>query len=287
VIARKLTGEVARQTAREVARQVRRHDLPFYAAGLTFYAAIAVVPLLLVAWFVTSLVLGEEVVRTLTLALAEYAPTSLGLREGVRSLGEVGPRLGIASLAAALVPATSYGDGLVRALDRIAERDRRGKGLRGRGLALVFVAALPPVVMGELGAVAVLPGALGFTGRFNLVSVGVAFAVGWVSASLLVGVLYRAFSPRPIGIGALALGAALTGSFLAGMSLTWLFLLRFGVDVGIAFGDSDLLGTVVVAAVYLYLVQVVLLGGYLLSLALGRAAAGTRERSEDLAGALG
>jgi membrane protein len=286
-IAQKLTGEVIRQTARGVAGQVRRHDLPFYAAGLTFYAAIAVVPLLLVAWFVTSLVLGDEVVRTLTLALAEYAPTSLGLREGVRSLGEVGPRLGIASLAAALIPATSYGDGLVRALDRIAERDRRAKGLRGRGLGLVFVAALPPVVMGELGAVAVLPGALGFTGRFNLVSVGVAFAVGWVSASLLVGVLYRAFSPRPIGLGALALGAALTGSFLAGMSLTWLFLLRFGVDVGIAFGDSVLLGTVVVAAVYLYLVQVVLLGGYLLSLALGRAAAGTAERSEDLAGALG
>jgi membrane protein len=282
-----VTRELAREVTSDVLRQVRRHDLPFYAAGLTFYAAIAVVPLLLVAWFVTSLVLGDEVVRTLTLALAEYAPTSLGLREGVRSLGEVGPRLGIAAFAAALIPATSYGDGLVRALDRIAERDRRAKGLRGRGLALVFVAALPPVVMGELGAVAVLPGALGFTGRFNLVSVGVAFAVGWLSASLLVGVLYRAFSPRPIGIGALALGAALTGSFLAGMSLTWLFLLRFGVDVGIAFGDSDLLGTVVVAAVYLYLVQVVLLGGYLLSLALGRAAAGTSERSEDLAGALG
>ena len=287
MIARKLTGEAPRQIAYEVARQVRRHDLPFYAAGLTFYAAIAVVPLLLVAWFVTSLVLGDEVVRTLTLALAEYAPTSLGLREGVRSLGEVGPRLGIASLAAALIPATSYGDGLVRALDRIAERDRRAKGLRGRGLALVFVAALPPVVMGELGAVAVLPGALGFTGRFNLVSVGVAFAVGWVSASLLVGVLYRAFSPRPIRIGALALGAALTGSFLAGMSLTWLFLLRFGVDVGIAFGDSDLLGTVVVAAVYLYLVQLVLLGGYILSLALGQTAAGSAERLDDVAAALG
>jgi membrane protein len=286
-IAHKLTGELLRQLAHEVAWQVRRHDLPFYAAGLTFYAAIAVVPLLLVAWFVTSLVLGDEVVRTLTLALAEYAPTSLGLREGVRSLGEVGPRLGIASLAAALIPATSYGDGLVRALDRIAERDRRAKGLRGRGLALLFVAALPPVVMGELGAVAVLPGALGFTGRFNLVSVGVAFAVGWVSASLLVGVLYRAFSPRPIGTGALALGAAVTGSFLAGMSLTWLFLLRFGVDVGIAFGDSDLLGTVVVAAVYLYLVQMVLLGGYILSLALGRAAAGSAERLDDVAAALG
>jgi membrane protein len=260
--------QAAREVVPEVVRQIRRRDLVFYAAGLTFYAGIAVVPLLLVAWFVTSLVLGDAVVRTLTTALAAYAPTSLGLRDGVRSLGEVGPRLGIASLVAALVPATSYGDGLVRAMDRIAERDRRAKGLRGRALALVFVAALPPVVMAELGAVAVLPGALGFTGRFDLVSVAVAFVVGWLSAGLLVGVLYRAFSPRPLAAGPLALGAALTGSFLSGMSLTWLFLLRFGVDVGIAFGGSDLLGTVVVAAVYLYLVQVVLLGGYVLTLVL-------------------
>jgi membrane protein len=263
-----------RHVVPELVRQVRRHDLVFYAAGLTFYAAIAVVPLLLVAWFVTSLVLGGEVVRTLTTSLAAYAPTSLGLREAVRSLGEVGPRLGVASFAAALVPATSYGDGLVRAMDRIAERDRRAKGLRGRLLALVFVASLPPVVMAELGAVAVLPGTLGFTGRFNLVSVTVAFVVGWLSAGLLVGVLYLAFSPRPLAAGPLALGAALTGSFLSGMSLTWLFLLRFGVDVGVAFGDSDMLGTVVVAAVFLYLVQVVLLGGYVLTLALAGRSAG-------------
>jgi membrane protein len=267
-------GNAVRQVVPDLVRQIRRHDLVFYAAGLTFYAAIAVVPLLLVAWFVTSLVLGDEVVGTLTTALAAYAPTSLGLREGVRSLGEVGPRLGIASFAAALVPATSYGDGLVRAMDRVAERDRRAKGLRGRLLALVFVASLPPVVMAELGAVAVLPGALGFTGRFNLVSVAVAFVVGWLSAGLLAGVLYRAFSPRPLAAGPLALGAALTGSFLSGMSLTWLFLLRFGVDVGVAFGGSDLLGTVVVAAVFLYLVQVVLLGGYVLTLALASRSAG-------------
>lgn len=277
---------IARTITTEVAGHVRRHDLVFYAAGLTFYAAIAVVPLLLVAWFVTSLVLGDNLVTTLTLALAEYAPTSLGLQDGVRSLGEVGPRLGLAAFAAALIPATSYGDGLVRALDRIAERDRRAKGLRGRLLGLVFVAALPPVVMAELGAVAVLPGALGFTGRFNLVSVAVAFVVGWLSAGLLVGVLYRAFSPRPIQAGPLALGAVVTGAFLSGMSLTWLFLLRFGVDVGVAFGDSDLLGTLVVAAVFLYLVQVVLLTGYVLSLVVARVAGQARARSEDLAASL-
>ena len=37
------------------------------------------VPLRLAAWFVTSPVLGDELVTTLTLAPAEYAPTSLGL----------------------------------------------------------------------------------------------------------------------------------------------------------------------------------------------------------------
>ena len=123
--------QVAR-VAGEVVRHVRRHDLVFYAAGLTFYAGIAVVPLLLVAWFVTSLVLGGDLVRTLTLALAEYAPTSLGLQEGVRSLGEVGPRLPFASFAAALIPATSYGDGLVRALPGVLAPADPGRTARPR-----------------------------------------------------------------------------------------------------------------------------------------------------------
>jgi uncharacterized BrkB/YihY/UPF0761 family membrane protein len=50
-----------REIAREVVRHVRRHDLLFYAAGLTFHVAVAVVPLL-AAWFVTSLALGDELV---------------------------------------------------------------------------------------------------------------------------------------------------------------------------------------------------------------------------------
>jgi hypothetical protein len=40
---------------------------------------------------------------------------------------------------------------------------------------------------GGEGHAAVLPDALGFTGRFNLVSVAVAFVVGWLSATRLVG----------------------------------------------------------------------------------------------------
>jgi hypothetical protein len=53
-----------------------------------------VVPLRLVAWFVTSPVLGGELVTTLTLALAEYAPTPLGLKIAGRDRRAKGPRGG-------------------------------------------------------------------------------------------------------------------------------------------------------------------------------------------------
>ena len=56
------TLRLARPVRAEVVRHMRRHDLVFYAAGLTFYASIAIVPLLLVAWWVTSLVLGDDLV---------------------------------------------------------------------------------------------------------------------------------------------------------------------------------------------------------------------------------
>ena len=107
---------------------------------------------------------------------------------GVRSLGEVGPRLGIAAFAAAPIPATSYGDGLVGdGPDRRAgpagqgpARAAAGAGIRGRAAAGGH---------GRAGGGACCPTPLGFTGRLNLVSVAVAFVVGWLSATLLVGVL--------------------------------------------------------------------------------------------------
>lgn len=255
------TRRAVRDVAEGTVARLRGHDLMLAAAGLTFYAAIAIVPLLLVGWRLAGLVLGDELVRELTLELARFTPESLGFAGGIESLGAIGTRLNAAAVLAALVAGSTYGEGLVRAFDRFSSTDRRAKGLRGRALALVFVAALGVAIVVELALVAAVPAVAPVEDnvvlRFYL-----AFWAGWIISGLLVALLYRAFGPRRVRGAALAWSAAGTGSFLAGMTLGWVVVLEFGVDVGLAFGGSTLLGTLVLCAVYLFLVQVVLLVGF-------------------------
>ena len=252
-----------------MARSLRGHDLVLFAAGLTFYAAIAVVPLLLLAVYLAGLALGEETVSRLGRELAEYAPENLGLAASLRSLADVGPRLGIAALLAALIPATTYGEGLARTFDGLADRTQgRARGLRGRLRSLVLLAALPPVVMVGMLGVTVLPDLLGFGTGARLLGVYATFWLGWISSSALLAVIYRAFTPAGLSARALFWGSASTGSFLTGMSLGWVLFLDFDVAIGRAYGGSTQIATAVLAAVYLFLVQIVLLTGYVLTLRL-------------------
>lgn len=48
-----------RQLVHRVIERMRHHDLMLYAAGLTFYAAIAVVPLMLLAVAGAAAIVGE------------------------------------------------------------------------------------------------------------------------------------------------------------------------------------------------------------------------------------
>lgn len=254
---------------RAVARSLRGHDLVLFAAGLTFYAAIAVVPLLLIAVYLAGLALGEETVSRLGNDLAEYAPENLGLAAALRSLADVGPRLGFPALLAALIPATTYGDGLARTFDGLADRaEGRARSLRGRLRSLLLLAALPPVVMVGMLAVTVLPDLLGFGTGARLLGVYATFWLGWISSSGLLAVIYRAFTPAGLSARALFWGTASTGSFLTGMSLGWVLFLDFDVAIGQAYGGSTAIATAVLAAVYLFGVQIVLLVGYVATLRL-------------------
>jgi hypothetical protein len=62
------------------------------------------------------------------------------------------------------------------------------------------------------------------------------------------------------------------------MSLGWVLVLRYGVAVGRAFGGSDDVGRVVLFTVYLLLVQVTVLVGYLLVLSVDAHLAPPRRR---------
>lgn len=120
---------------------------------------------------------------------------------------------------------------------------------------------LPLVVLVGLGAVAVLPGALGLGAGARFLGVYATFLIGWGTSAGVCTSLYRTSRAAPCAV-ALAWASAATGSFLAGMSLGWVLVLEIGIDVDDAFGGSRLLGTLVLIAICLFLVQVVLLVGY-------------------------
>lgn len=251
-----------------MAATLRRHDLALYAGGLTFYAAIAVVPLLLLGVYLSGLLLGAERVVTLGVRLVAYVPDRLELRAIVTTLFEVGPRLAPLAVVAALLPATTYGEGLARAFDRLGEADDGRPALRGRLRALPLVASLPLVVMAGLFAVTVLPGGLGLGQGARALGIYATFWVGWVSSALLVAVVYRAFAPGPLGALALGWGAASTGSFLSGMSLGWVLVLSLDLEFARAYAGSDAITTAVLASLYLFCVQLVVLVEYVLTLQL-------------------
>jgi membrane protein len=256
--------------ARSTWARLQARDVVLLTSGLTFYAAIAVVPLLLLAVHLAGLVVGHGTLQALIADLAAYAPDHLGFRGALVEVAARGASLGPWAFAFALVPATTYGEGLLRAFHRIAEEPRRAAGIRGRLRALSLLATLPLLVLVGLGAVAVLPDLLG-TGAgagATLLGVYLTFWVVWLVAAGLLAVTYRVFSPTPLSGRALLWGALGTGSFLAGMSLGWVLVLQYGIAVGQAYGGSELLGAGVLFVIYLYLVQLVCLVGYAATLEL-------------------
>lgn len=274
---RERVRRVGRWLVRSVPRTRQRlaeHDLLLLAAGLTFYAAISVVPLLLVAVFLAGSVLGADQVHQLAQRLAELAPEGVGFAARLVGLVRAGVALAPVAVVAALIPATTYGEGLLRALDRLAGVRTRRKGLRGRLKAIALLGTMPLLVLGAFGVVAVLPGLIATGSGSALLGGYLTFWAAWIGATLLIGVTYRAFSPVPLATSGLLWASAGTGSFIAGMSLGWVVVLEAGVEVGRAYGGSEDLGAGVLFAIYLFLLQLACLVGYAWALELSRASRG-------------
>ena len=257
--------EILRWLVRSVPATRRRlasQDLLLLGAGLTFYAGIAVIPMLLIAVFLAGAVLGHAQVRDLSQMLAGFAPAGLGFSARLVELAQAAAGLSPLAVIAALIPATSYGEGLTRAFDRLADVDTSSKGLRGRLKSVALLGALPLLTMGAFGVVAVLPAMLGEGLGRQVLGGYLTFVAAWIGGTLLLAVTYRAFSPVPLTTDGWLWSSAGTGSFLAGMSMGWVAVLEVGVDVGQAYGGSQELGAGVLFAVYLLLVQLTCLVGY-------------------------
>ena len=105
-----------------VRRRLHGRDVNLIAAGLTFYAGIAVVPLLLLAFALTARLTSPREVRDLGARLADLLPEELGAPAAVDRLVEAGVALGPLGGLLALLPMSFYGEGLRRALLRFSSR---------------------------------------------------------------------------------------------------------------------------------------------------------------------
>ena len=79
---------------RSVRWRLEGRDLALIAAGLTFYAGIAVVPLLVVAFALTARLSSPDTVRELGERLTELLPDQLGAPAAVARLISAGISLG-------------------------------------------------------------------------------------------------------------------------------------------------------------------------------------------------
>lgn len=258
-----------RALAADVARSTRGHDLALYAAGVTFYAAIGFVPLLLLAVYLAGLIAGDGMVRSLADGLAALLPPGLGARSAARFLSESGTRLGALPALGALVPASLYGEGLVRAFDRLSQAGEPGRrSLRGRLGSLLLVAVSPVLLLLGLTATRGITSALGRGLGPRLLGIYLAFLVGWLTISVLLVISYRAIAPDAPCLRALLWGAFATGSFVSGMCLGFVLFLSLGLDLGAAYGGSTGLATGAVALGWVYVLHAVVLVGYVLTLRL-------------------
>lgn len=243
-----------------VVDRLRDEDILLTSAGLAFYALVSVAPLVVISLHITGLLVGDDAVRRTAEELARLAPKKLGVDRAFVAVAEAGAGTGTWALVAAAWPATAYGAGLTRAFDRLSGKPRRLQGLRGRAFAFLLLGVLPLFALLGLAVVA--------TGRRPLGLLAGALA-GFALLAGLHALVYRAFSPERIAVGALASAAASSAAAVSALSVAFALYLRFGADFEARYVTSGL-AAVVLLGLWLFLANGFLLVGYSIASGLDR-----------------
>jgi membrane protein len=249
--------------------RLRGRDTALIAAGLTFYAGFAVVPLLVLSLSLTAWLTSPGTVRSLTGRLAEVLPAELGAPDALARLVDAGVALTPAQALLALVPISLYGEGLRRALLRFSPGHDRFTAWRGRLLALPLVVVAPLLLYPLLLAGAALAELAQRSGAGAAVG---GFAVGYYSvlAALTVPLVwgFRVVAAGRLRWWAVVVGALFTAASLSGFLQGFVLFLALPLDLGAPFGGLVVVGGVVALGFWLFLLHLVVLGGWLFTQAL-------------------
>jgi membrane protein len=263
--------EGLRRVIRAAFGPLRGRDLSLHAAAITFYGAIAVVPVALLAIWLTSLVAGADRVRRLTAYAVETLPTSIGADRALAALVEAGVHLTPAFALASLLPASLYGEGLRRAFVSVAQPGAESLvGWRGRIALLPLLAPAPALLLAILVALPTTTGLVrrgGWAGAFGVV---LSFLAVWIVLSPVVIWVFRIVGPgRPDWLSTVVLGS-FTAANLSGFMHGFVLFASLPLDLGLPFGGFEPVGAGVAVLLWLYLFHVVVLAGYSATLALSR-----------------
>ena len=261
---------------RGVRRRLSGEDLALDSAGVTFYGGIAVVPLLLLTLAGTSLLVGDDQTRRLALVVAGLLPDQLGARTYSRAVIEAGTSLSFLQTLTCVFPATFYGEGLLRAFDRLAgsalddEDEASGgvRGWRGRLLTLPVLGGAPVALLAVAAVAERLREGLGGGSGGDLLGLYVSFVVTWLCVSTLLLGAYALLGRRRTGARALLWGAFGTGSVVAGFLLGFVLFLSLDLPLGQPFGGFDTVGLLVAVAGWGFVLHALVLVGWVTTLRL-------------------
>ncbi|WP_432535415.1 YihY/virulence factor BrkB family protein [Kineococcus arenarius] len=263
----------------DVRTRLHGHDLSLVSAGVTFYAAVALVPSLVVAVRLLAVVLGPERVVELGDAVGRALPAAQGAGRVVGDLVRTAVDVGWLAVLVALVPATVYGEGLRRGFARVSVRypEPPPPPVRGRaGAWRVRLRAAPLLLLAPVGFLAVLEVAPFLAGWFGTgtartaLAVYVALNVDWLVVSPVLVYVYRVLGPVRAGWWATLWGAYATGAFVSGFLQGFVLFLAIPVDLGAPFGGYTHVGGAVAVCLWLWVLTALTVYGYALTLELDR-----------------
>lgn len=245
-------------------RRLEGRDLALIAAGLTFYAGIAVVPVLVLAFALTAWVTSPERVTELGDRLAGLLPSDVGAPAAVERLVAAGVELSLLAGVLALLPMSFYGEGLRRALLRFGGRPEGLTGWKGR-LAAVPVALVTPLLLYPLLLTVPVMADLAEAGGVGPTVGRIAIGFYGIMAALTVPLAwgFRVVGAGRVRASALVAGALFTAACLSGFLQGFVLFLALPLDLGAPFGGLDVVGGVVALGLWLFLLHLVVIGGWL------------------------
>ncbi|GGG03582.1 hypothetical protein GCM10007304_17120 [Rhodococcoides trifolii] len=250
-------------------------DLALLSAGLTFYSAIAVVPLLLLGFWACALVTSKEHVITLATDVSQLIPNGMGAQPLVVDVAEAGANLGLLGALVCIFPATYYGEGFRRVLLRYTRVTETRIGYRGR-IASLPVLVLSPVFLYVLLEAGAWMWSTTGSGSVPAVAFRVWFGlvVLWLVLAIPIGWVYRVVSPVQPSWRSVVIGALTTSSMVAGFLQGFVLFLWIPYDLGRPFGGLTVVGAVIAVGFWLWLLHAVVLAGWAFTLQLSTTRAG-------------